>query len=234
MLMRCVPGGPFLGGGTEQFTTGEWPLCTTSRPHYFLRVSPQNYFADAKPGRPRASSKSARGHSIPIGPSFIPLYPYTPTTLFSIMAPISSHAALNKVGSGSMTELKDYITRRLACPSTSADVRTGMPVGLHFVILEKLFKGTNQPFISCPIQFLLGDQTSQSLLCQPVWTEPSLRSKVNRKAKVGVQKLSVIRLDDYSVVAHKNAPLGYLLFIRSYIVVKKDVDEEAYNRWSLE
>ena len=151
-----------------------------------------------------------------------------------IMAPISSHAALNKVGTGSMTELKDYITRRLACPSSACTGSSSKPVGLYFVILDKQFKGTNQPFISCPIQFLLRDHTSQTLLCQPVWTEQSLRSKVNRKAKVGVQKLSVIRLDDYSVVAHKKAPFGYLFLIRSYLVVKKDVDKEAYERWTLE
>jgi hypothetical protein len=57
---------------------------------------------------------------------------------------------------------------------------------------------------------------------------------VNRKAKIGVKKLSVIRLDDFSVVAHQKAPAGYLIFIRSYDVVKKDVDHDVYDRWRME
>jgi hypothetical protein len=99
---------------------------------------------------------------------------------------------------------------------------------------DKIFRGTNQPHIQCPIQFLLRDRTPDRKLFQPVWTEQSLRGKVNRKAKVGVKIHSVIRLDDYSVVVHEKAPSGYLLFIRSYVVVKKDVDRDAYQRWVLE
>jgi hypothetical protein len=67
-----------------------------------------------------------------------------------------------------------------------------------------------------------------------VWTEQTLRSKVNRKAKMGVKKHSVIRLDDFSVVPHMKAPSGYLVFIRSYLVVKKDIEMEAYQRWNQE
>jgi len=146
---------------------------------------------------------------------------------------LSSHAALNKVGIGSTRELNEYITQQLAGPSMSGEGCT-KPLGLHFVVEDKIFKGTNQPHISCPIQFLLRDRTPETKLCQPVWTEKSLRSKVNRKARVGVKKHSVIRLDDFSVVPHKKASSGYLLFIRSYLVVKKDVDKEAYQRWLLE
>lgn len=54
---------------------------------------------------------------------------------------------------------------------------------------------------------------------------------MNRKARFGVKKRSVIRVDDYSVVRHENAVSGYVVFLRSYLVVKKEVDEEAYHRW---
>lgn len=128
-----------------------------------------------------------------------------------------------------MKELNDYITFCLATSTTAGDVTK--PVGLHFVLVDKIFKGTNQPYISCPIQFLLRDHTPETKLCQPVWTQPSMRGKVNRKAKVGVKKHSVIRLDDFSVVVHQKAPCGYLLFIRSYKVVKKDVDQHAFEQW---
>jgi hypothetical protein len=57
---------------------------------------------------------------------------------------------------------------------------------------------------------------------------------VNRKAKLGVKKHSAICLNDFSVVAHEKAPSGYLLFIRSYLVVKKDIDKEAHQRWAME
>jgi hypothetical protein len=147
---------------------------------------------------------------------------------------LSSHSALNKVGGGSTRQLNDYITQQLASPSMVVDGSNSKPAGLHFVVLEKIFKGTNQPYVSCPIQFLLRDSTGDTILCQPVWTEKSLRSKVNRKAKVGVKKHSVIRLDDFSVVAHKKALSGFHIFIRSYLVVKKDIEIEAYQRWNLE
>jgi hypothetical protein len=85
--------------------------------------------------------------------------------------------------------------------------------------------------LSCPVQLLLRDGSGQTKLCQPVWTDPTLRTKVNRKVKVGTKKLSVIRLDDFNAVSHEKSPSGYVFFIRSYLVVKKDVDEEVYQRW---
>ena len=145
---------------------------------------------------------------------------------------LSSHTALNKIGSGSMQELKHYISQSLDASVPAADIVK--PVVLHFVVHEKISKGTKQPRIQCSINFLLGDQTPEKQLCRPVWTESNLRSKVNRKAKVGVKKLSVIRLDDFTVVAHQQASSGYFVFIRSYQVVKKDVDHEAYDRWRME
>ena len=150
----------------------------------------------------------------------------------SIMV-ISSFNALNKIEAGGMRELNDYITWRLDCSTNKAD-DTVKPVGLHFLIEEKIFKGTNQPFVSCPIQFRLRDRSPETKLCQPVWTEASHRSKVNKKARVGVKKHSVIRLDDFLVVPHKKALSGYIFFIRNYLVVKRDVDQDAYDRWLLE
>jgi hypothetical protein len=130
-----------------------------------------------------------------------------------------------------MMELNRFISLSLAGSTPASDLVK--PVGLHFCVEDKIFKGTNQPFLSCPIQFLLRDRTSpERKLCQPVCTERSHRSKVFRKAKVGVKKHSVIRLDDFSIVAHKKAPNGYILFIRSYYVVKKVVDNDAYQRWN--
>jgi hypothetical protein len=145
---------------------------------------------------------------------------------------LSSYSALNMIGSGSMRELNHYISNRLDGSVRPADVVK--PVGLHFVVQDKIFIATNQPRLVCPINFLLGDQTVETKLCRPVFTELCLRCKVNRKAKIGVKKLSVIRLDDFSVVAHEKAPAGYLIFIRSYDVVKKDVDHDVYDRWRME
>ena len=142
---------------------------------------------------------------------------------------VSSHVALNKVGANSMRELYDYIYSHLNQTLQSSDLVK--PVGLHFVVQEKIFTGTNQPFISCPIQFRLRDLTSETVLCRPVWTEQSLRSKVNRKARIGVKRHSVIRIDDYSVVAHEKAITGYVILIRSYHVVKKEIDIDDYQRW---
>jgi hypothetical protein len=143
---------------------------------------------------------------------------------------VSSFAALNKIEPGGIRELNTFISQTLDSSINAADVVK--PVGLHFCLKEKIFTGTNQPFVSCPIQFLLRDRTSlDTQLCRPVWTDIVHRSKVNRKAKIGVKKHSVIRLDDYSVLAHNNAPHGYLLFIKNYHVVKKVVDDDAYHRW---
>jgi hypothetical protein len=138
---------------------------------------------------------------------------------------LSSHAALNKRGAASMRELNHCISHRIDSSVDTADLVK--PVGLHFMIEDKIFKGTNQPFFSCPIQFLLRDQTPETKVCQPVWTDPSLRSKVNRKAKVGVKKHSVIRLND------KKSLAGCLVFIRSCHVIKKDVDSDACERWMM-
>jgi hypothetical protein len=149
------------------------------------------------------------------------------------MVTTSSHTALNKVGSSSMKELKDCISRRLSTCYNGAE-EENKPLGLHFVVKDKIFRGTNQQFVSCPIQFLLQDCTGETMLCQPVWTEQSLRTKVNRKAKAGVKKNSVIRLDDCSVIPHERSASGYLVFIRSYMVVKKDVDQDACDRWTME
>jgi hypothetical protein len=160
----------------------------------------------------------------------ITAYSTVPLILDTIMV-LSSFNALNKIEAGGMMELNDYITRRL---DSSIKAELEKPVGLHFVVEEKIFKGTNQPFVSCPIQFRLRDRSQETKVCQPVWTDSSHRSKVNKKAKVGVKKLSVLRIDDYSIVPHKRAPLGYLFFVRNYLVVKRDVDQDAYDRWLMD
>ena len=144
---------------------------------------------------------------------------------------MSSFNALNKIEAECMSESNDYSTGRLDGSITAIAEK---PCGLHFLVEEKIFKGTNQPFVSCPIQFRLRDQSPETKLCQPVWTDPSQRGHVNRKAKIGVKKHSVIRLDDFSVVVHNKSPSGYLLFIRSYLVIKKTVDDDAYERWRTE
>lgn len=144
---------------------------------------------------------------------------------------LSSHTALNKVGAGSMIELNEHITRKLAALRGEADCGP-KPLGLHFVVEDKMFIGSDHPRLSCPIQFLLRDRTNETKIFKPMWTEQSLRAKVMRKAKVGVKIHSVIRLDDFTLVVHKKAPSGYLLFIGSYLVVKKDVDMEACKRWA--
>lgn len=146
---------------------------------------------------------------------------------------LSSHVALNKVDPRGITELKRFISRSL--DSSVAASNIVKPTGLHFCLAEKIFIGTDQPFIQCPINFVLRDQSSsETQLCRPVWTESKHRSKVNRKARLGVKKLSVIRLDDFSVVAHKQALDGYVFFVRNYHVVKKDIDNDAYQRWIME
>jgi hypothetical protein len=146
---------------------------------------------------------------------------------------ISSHVALNKVDSGATSQLNQYISEVLAM-STGATDPPNKPLGLHFVVKEKIFRGTNMKFFCCPIQLLLEDASGETKLCQPMWTDKSLRAKVNRKVKFGTQKRSVIRLGDFKVVVHPPAPAGYVILIRSYDVVKKDVDEDAYERWLLE
>jgi hypothetical protein len=128
---------------------------------------------------------------------------------------VSSHTALNKIDAGGMRELKECITHMLD-PSNERTEAVAMPTGLHSVVADKIFMGTNQPNFSCPIRLLVTDQIAETEICQPVWTEGSMRSKVNRKAKVGVKKRSAIRLDDCRVVAHEKTSSGYLFFLRSY------------------
>jgi hypothetical protein len=146
---------------------------------------------------------------------------------------VSSYAALNMIESGSMAQLNDYIISRV--DNNNFVKKETMPkhLGLHFFVEEKVFQG-NANGIRCPIQFLLCDRRSQTKLCQPVWMERSQRSKVIRKAKVGVKMHSVICLDDFEIVLHKPAITGYLIFLRSYHVVKKDVDPDVFHRWFLD
>ena len=143
---------------------------------------------------------------------------------------LSSFNALNKIEAGGVSELEKHIKGRL---DGSIAAIAEKPCGLHFLVEAKIFKGTNQPFVSCPIEFRLRDQGPKTKLCRPVWTDPSQRCKVNRKAKLGVKKHSVIRLDDFSIVLHKRSASGYLFFLRSYVVVKKTIDDNAYDRWRM-
>ena len=168
----------------------------------------------------------------PCGLSQFVFEPTQSSLLFLMVS--SSYVALNMVDSGGIGQLKRFISQSLDSSINTCDVIK--PVGLHFCLLDKIFVGTNQRFIQCPIHFLLQDHgTSDTLRCRPVWTENSHRSHVDRKAKVGVKKHSVVRLDDFSVVVpHEPAVDGYIFFIRSYSVVKKDVDLGAYGRWILD
>jgi hypothetical protein len=143
---------------------------------------------------------------------------------------LSSYAALNLIEAGSMAQLNDYITVRLENKNSGKEVTIVKPPGLHLFVEEKVFKG-NAMGISCPVQFLLCDHRSDTKLCQPVWTDRSHRSKVIKKAKVGVKKHFVICLDDFKFVFHKPATSGYLLFLRSYHVVMKDVELDVFPRW---
>jgi hypothetical protein len=144
---------------------------------------------------------------------------------------VSSYVALNKIDHGGVRALNGYIARVLGRPTTLPD--DGMPLRFHFLVAEKFFRGTNMPLLCCPIQLLLRDGRGETILCQPVWSDKTLRSKVNRKVKFGTKKYSVIRLDDFGVLADPKASSGYVFLIRSYQVVKKDIDEEAYHRWAL-
>ena len=145
---------------------------------------------------------------------------------------VSSHAALNKVKPNSMKELDDFITQTLDPLVKVADIIK--PVGLHFVVKDKIFLG-NPHGGSCPIRLLLQDSSRETKLCKIVWSERTQRSNVIRKAKVGVKKLSVICLDDFNAVSSDKSfekpAAGYHFFIRDYHVVKRDVDPDAYRRW---
>jgi hypothetical protein len=144
---------------------------------------------------------------------------------------ISSYVALNKVTAGGVIELDVYITKVLEARRTVGAPDVVKPVGLHFVVDDKIFRGTNLKFLCCPVQLLLLDGSGQTKLATPVWTHSTLRSKVNRKVKVGTKKFSVIRLDDFNAVEDNKSPSGSVFLIRSYLVVKKEVDEEVYHRW---
>jgi hypothetical protein len=74
------------------------------------------------------------------------------------------------------------------------------------------------------------DSSGQTKLGTPVWTHSTLWAKVDRKVKVGTKKFSVIQLDDFNAIADNKSPSGSVFLIRSYLVVKKEVDEEAYHR----
>jgi hypothetical protein len=145
---------------------------------------------------------------------------------------VSSHTALNKISASGVKELDDFISQTLDPSISAADIIK--PVGLHFVVKEKIFMG-NAHGALCPIRLLLQDSSSETKLCKLVWGQRDQRSKVIRKAKVGVKKLSVICLDDFWAISDEKSfektGTGYHFFIRSYRVVKKDVDEVAYNRW---
>ena len=63
---------------------------------------------------------------------------------------LSSFNALNKIEAGGMKELNDYISRRL---DGSANANAEKPVGLHFLVEEKMFKGTNSLSHHAPSNF---------------------------------------------------------------------------------
>jgi hypothetical protein len=142
---------------------------------------------------------------------------------------VSSHTALNKISASGVKELDDFIAQTLDPSVIAADIIK--PVGLHFVVKEKVFMG-NAHGVQCPIRLLLQDSSRETKLCKLVWAERAQRSKVIRKAKLGVKKLSVICLDDFwDEKSFEKTGTGYHFFIRAYHVVKKDIDEVAYNRW---
>ena len=149
---------------------------------------------------------------------------------FSRIMVISSFVALNMVEDEAMRDMKLFISQTLDRSTKRTDIVK--PACLHLCLKNKLFVDTNQPFIQCPIHFQLRDRTSiDQLIFWPIWMESSQRSQVNKKAKVGVKKHSVICLDDFSVVRNEQSETGYIFFLKKYAVIKKNVDEEAYRRW---
>jgi hypothetical protein len=113
-----------------------------------------------------------------------------------------------------------YITKVLEARRTVGAPDVVKPVGLL-------------KFLCCPVQLLLRNGSGQTKLgTPPVWTHSTLRSKVNQKVKVGTKKFFVIRLDDFNAVADNKSPSGSVFLIRSYLVVKKEVDKEGYHRWT--
>jgi hypothetical protein len=146
---------------------------------------------------------------------------------------LSSHAALNKVKASSMQELDYYIKQKLD-PTVKAEDLVMKPLGLHFVVKDKVFMG-NPHGACCPIRLLLQDGSGQTKLCKVIWRDRTERSKVIRKVKLGVDKFSVICLDDFTVISDElsveKTSTGYHFYTRNYRVVKKDVGEEEYLRW---
>jgi hypothetical protein len=146
---------------------------------------------------------------------------------------VSSRAALNKTKARSVRQLDDFIAQTLDPSVKAADIIK--PVGLHFVVKDKIFIGTPLQDATCPVQLVLQDSGRERLLCQVVWTDFSQRSKVIRKAKVGVKKLSVVSLDDFNAVSEEKSfektSTGCHFFIRDHPVVEKNVDAEACCRW---
>jgi hypothetical protein len=74
---------------------------------------------------------------------------------------LSSHAALNKVKASSMQELDYYIKQKLD-PTVKAEDLVMKPLGLHFVVKDKVFMG-NPHGACCPIRLLLQDGSGQTL-----------------------------------------------------------------------
>jgi hypothetical protein len=150
-----------------------------------------------------------------------------------IIMVVSSHTALNKIKACSVRQLDDFIAQTLDPSVKAADIIK--PVGLHFVVKDKIFMGTPLQGATCPVRLVLQDSSRERLLCQVVWTDFSQRSKVIRKAKVGVKKLSVICLDDFNAVSDEQSfektSTGCHFFIRDHHVLKKDADAEAHRRW---
>jgi hypothetical protein len=73
---------------------------------------------------------------------------------------VSSHTALNKISASGVKELDDFIAQML-------DPSIIKPVGLHFVVKDKIFMG-NAHGALCPIRLLLQDsgrETSGSSSC---------------------------------------------------------------------
>jgi hypothetical protein len=94
---------------------------------------------------------------------------------------ISSHVALNKVTAGGVVELDVYITKVLEACRTVGAPDVVKPVGLHFVVDNKIFRGTNLKFLCCPVQLLLRDGSGQTKLGTPVWTHSTLRRRSTGK-----------------------------------------------------
>jgi hypothetical protein len=153
-------------------------------------------------------------------------------TVIVIMV-LSSHTALNKVKASSIETLDAFIAQKLGPAVKEADLLM-KPLGLHFVVKDKIFMGKAHS-ACCPIRLLLQDGSGETKLCKVIWRDRTERSKVIRKVKFGVNKFSVICLDDFTVISDEHSVektgTGYHFFTCNYHVVKKDVSEETYLRW---